>query len=185
MQVARQFSAVTQRLAVSPVIGFMRTILFLAIALLTMIAANPALASDGLSDFWVNDEQGWVVETKPCDSGLCGYLAGFRIDHPHAPDYVAVDDRNPDPARRADPLCGLQLIGGFKPSPRPDGKLVGGWVYDPDKGETYSAFITILDANTVKLRGYVAIPLFGRTITLRRETGVTTRCAVQPVSNRP
>lgn len=150
------------------------------IALLNAIAACTASASTDAADFWVNDEQGWVVETRPCDSGLCGYLAGFRIDHPHAPDYVAVDDRNPDPARRGDPLCGLQLIGGFKPSPRPDGKLIGGWVYDPDKGETYSAVITIIDANTVKLRGYVAIPLFGRTITLHRETDVTTRCAVPP-----
>ncbi len=132
------------------------------------------------TDFWGNQEQGWVVETKPCDTGLCGYLVGFRVTDPHDPGYVARDVHNPDLSRRAAPLCGLNLMGGFHPSKRIKGNWDDGWIYDPDTGKTYSGTISVVDADTVKLRGYIGISLFGRTLILHREKGVTTRCSASP-----
>jgi uncharacterized protein (DUF2147 family) len=143
-------------------------------------AAHAAVPSDYPTSVWVNAEEGWVVETRPCDSGLCGYLVGYRVTHPDDPDYVARDTHNPDPAKRGQALCGLMLMGGFNPSKRVPGKWEDGWIYDPDTGETYSGTVTVVDADTVKLRGYVGIPLFGRTMTLRRETGARQRCPAPP-----
>ncbi len=138
--------------------------------------AVPAVASTYPTDIWVNEQQGWVVETGPCDSGLCGRLIGFLEVRSHPPGYVPRDVHNPDPARRGEPLCGMLLMGGFNPSTRVNGRWEGGWIYDPDSGETYSGIIS-LSGDTVKLRGYVGIPLFGRTLTLHRETGAGLRCS--------
>jgi uncharacterized protein (DUF2147 family) len=44
-----------------------------------------------------------------------------------------------------------------------DGQWTGGRVYDPNSGNTYRGTITLIDADTLKLRGYVGITLFGRT----------------------
>jgi uncharacterized protein (DUF2147 family) len=156
--------------------------LFLSIALGLAGIAGPAHAAvePGAIGFWLNPEQGWVVETVHCDSGLCGYLVGFRKNA--SPDHVARDSHNPDPTRRGTPLCGIMLLGGFTPSTRAAGRWENGWVYDTDTGTTYVGIAQLIDANTIKLRGYVLIPLFGRTLTLIREVVTTNRCAT-PVGN--
>ena len=125
--------------------------------------------------FWLNQAQGWVVETKLCSSGLCGYLVGFRKNN--IPGHVARDRKNPDPKERDKPLCGLMLLGSFQPSKNEPGKWEDGWVYDPENGSTYTGNAEMIDPNTIKLRGYVVIPLFGRTLTLTRETGTINRCS--------
>ena len=128
--------------------------------------------------FWLNPDQGWVVETSACGAALCGKLVGFR--QTQSPDYVAIDRHNPDPKKRSRPLCGLVLLGSFTPSPKVAGKWDHGWVYDPDTGKTYSGEAQMIGSDTIELRGYILFPLFGRTLTLVRETGRITRCSVSP-----
>ncbi len=153
----------------------MRINIIQSLAALLVASAGTASAATYPNEFWRNDEQGWVVETKPCDSGLCAYLIDYRAIHDTAPGTVLRDIHNPDPARRAAPLCGLPLMGGFRPSR--DGAWDGGWVYDPDSGKTYSGTISVVDAATVKLRGYVGISLFGKTLTLHRSAEAPARCS--------
>lgn len=42
-------------------------------------------------------------------------------------------------------------------------KWTGGKILDPKKGKEYSCLIALEDANTLKVRGYIGNPLFGRT----------------------
>jgi hypothetical protein len=91
---------------------------------------------------------------------------------------VPRDSLNPDPAKRNTPLCGLQLLGGFRPSPHTADKWEHGWVYDPATGSTYKSTAQATDANTVVVRGYILIPLLGRTVTLTRVVGDIDRCSV-------
>ena len=74
------------------------------------------------------------------------------------------------------------MMGSFKPDSSNPGKWVGGWAYDPDGGSTYSGQMELADPNTLKLRGYVGIPLFGRTETWTRESAAPphNRCTVPP-----
>jgi uncharacterized protein (DUF2147 family) len=130
------------------------------------------------TSYWLNTEQGWVVENRPCSTGICSYLVGFRMVHPHPPGYIPRDDQNEDSMLRSRPLCGIQLTGGFDLKKRRNNKLEGGWVYDPETGRTYSAVLTLVNPNTVKLRGYVGIPLFGRTVTMHRESDPGPSCAM-------
>jgi len=157
----------------------------LSIAIAFGLTSLTGLAGPAMADskpqaigFWLNQEQGWVVETVSCDSGICGYLVGFRKTRGDG--YVPTDVRNPDANKRNAPLCGLKLLGGFTPTKDTATKWENGWVYDPDTGSTYRGVAEVLDANTVAVRGYVLLPLFGRTLTLVRETGPVTRCTIPP-----
>ena len=149
----------------------------LALGLAGALGSAPATqaAEPEALGLWLNAAQGWVVETVACESGLCGYLVSFLKGNSVI---VARDSQNPDTTKRGTPLCGLMLLGNFKPSKKIDEKWENGWVYDPETGSTYTGDAEMTDANTVSLRGYVLIPLFGRTLTLTRETGTLKRCSV-------
>ncbi len=153
-------------------------LLALALGLAGSLHAAAAADEPGALGFWVNLAQGWEVEAKTCNTGICGYLVGFRKTRYAG--YVAKDSRNPDPQKRARPLCGLMMLGGFVPSAAANGTWDHGWVYDPDSGSTYTGEAQLVDPDTIKVRGYVLIPLFGRTITLTREIAAIDRCSVPP-----
>ena len=154
-----------------------RLLLCFALLLLNAAAAaNPAPAEPFPTEFWVSQTYGWTVETAPCGSGLCGYLVDFKLK-PDAPSgYQPVDAHNPDRTKRGDRMCGHIVMGGFHPSKDPNVTWDGGWVYDPDNGTTYSGKITLVDKDTVRLRGYLGIPLLGRTLVLHRQAAPPQLC---------
>ncbi|HWR36781.1 MAG TPA: DUF2147 domain-containing protein [Clostridia bacterium] len=65
------------------------------------------------------------------------------------------------------PILGLVFLSGF--SPDNDG-WSGGTVVDPENGKTYRGKIKAIGADKLQLRGYVGIPLLGRTETWVRLT---------------
>lgn len=77
-----------------------------------------------------------------------------------------VDKNNPDKAKRNNLVIGLVILKGFKF----DGgdEWESGDIYDPESGKTYSSYLFLKDKNTLKVRGYVGISLFGRTETWSR-----------------
>lgn len=79
------------------------------------------------------------------------------------------DDNNPDPKLRAREMIGAAIVWGMKF----DGKdtYTDGHCYDPVGGKTYSGKATLETptANKLELRGYVGIPLFGRSDTWVRQ----------------
>jgi uncharacterized protein (DUF2147 family) len=98
-----------------------------------------------------------------------------RIVHLEEPDFPADHDRagqpkvdleNPDPKLRERPILGLTVLQGFEHAG--GGRWTGGTIYDPANGKTYRAQITLDGRDRLQLRGYVGIPLFGRTSTWRR-----------------
>ncbi len=129
--------------------------------------ARPALDSS-LAGNWVTPDRS-VVEVLPCSDGaLCARLLSLgRSDAPKT------DLNNPDAAMRTRALCGLTIGTGFMP----DGadKAKDGKIYDPESGKTYSGQMQG-QGDTLKLRGYVGTPLFGRTETWHRANGVPVAC---------
>lgn len=69
------------------------------------------------------------------------------------------DKKNPDPALRSRPDLGLELLKDFTFDG--DNVYSGGTVYDPKNGKTYCCKMT-MEGNTLKIRGYIGISLFGR-----------------------
>ncbi len=116
------------------------------------LAGSPAT---GLMGDWLTKD-GSVVRVAGCaPDAICLTLVKVNAQAP-----VSTDAKNPDAKLRGRRLCGMKIGEGFKP----DGHdaAVGGRVYDPMSGRTYSGKI-VRDGETLKLRGYVGVALFGRT----------------------
>ena len=77
-----------------------------------------------------------------------------------------VDNNNPDKTKRNNPVIGLIILIGFRFDG--DDEWESGDIYDPESGKTYSSYLTLKDKNTLKVRGYIGISLFGRTETWTR-----------------
>ncbi len=77
-----------------------------------------------------------------------------------------VDSNNPDNEKSKNPIIGLVMLAGFKFNG--DDEWKGGDIYDPESGKTYSSYIYLKDKNTLRVRGYVGVSLFGRTETWTR-----------------
>ncbi len=77
-----------------------------------------------------------------------------------------VDKNNKDESKRNTPIIGLRLVGGFKWEG--ENRWEGGTIYDPETGNEYKCNITLIDRNTMNIRGYIGISMFGRTDTWKR-----------------
>lgn len=122
-----------------------------------------------ITGVWVNaDEDGWI-ELQVVEGELTGVIVGSPQD-PDNEKPSRLDDENPDPALRSRKLLGLQILHGFRHDR--EGRWVGGRIYDPNSGNTYRGTITVIDQDTLDLRGYVGISLFGRTETWRRKNKI-------------
>jgi uncharacterized protein (DUF2147 family) len=94
-----------------------------------------------------------IVEITPCGASICGRLIdsdSIRADPQRR------DIHNQDPAQRQRPLKGLMMLQGFHGGAS---QWDGGSVYNPDDGGTYHGTLTMVDANTLKVRGCVVWPL--------------------------
>lgn len=128
-------------------------------------AAQTGLAGQGdIEGRWLSgDGDGWI-EIRLVGDSLEGVIAGSpntKEDDP--PRY---DDLNPEPSLRDRALDGMTIMSGF----RYDGenKWTGGSIYDPNSGKTYRCILTQVNRNTIKVRGYIGVSLFGRSDTWTR-----------------
>lgn len=74
---------------------------------------------------------------------------------------AANDAKNPNPALRNRAVIGLVILEKFRYDG--DNTWQDGAIYDPREGKTYACKLTLKDVNTLSVRGYVGLSLFGRT----------------------
>lgn len=122
--------------------------------MLAMIWAAAALGqAESAAGRWITETRHGIVEIMPCGTAICGRLVdsdSIRADP------QARDKNNKDPAQRQRLLKGLPMLWGFTGRAR---QWEGGSVYNPDDGGTYHGTVTIVDANTLKVRGCIIWPL--------------------------
>ena len=124
----------------------MSTLLFAA-----LLAAAPA--ADDVVGRWKTETRNGVVEVQKCGASICGRLLssdGLRANP------ALTDSQNKDAALRSRPLKGITILSGFT---RADGAWTGGTIYKADEGKTYSATVTPIDADHLKVRGCIFVPL--------------------------
>ncbi len=118
----------------------------------------PAIHADsptsGVLGDW-REPAGSVIRIAPCGGSLCATLVAISKGAP-----TRVDGNNPDPAQRNRPLCGLQIGEGFHG--KDPNRAEGGRLYDPRSGKTYKGNMTS-EGNTLLLRGFIGVAMFGRT----------------------
>ena len=110
-------------------------------------------------NLWYNEEKTAKIQVyKATDGKFYGKIVWLK--EPNKDGKPKTDDKNPDEARKKDPIIGLLLLKGFKK----DGDMGynDGTIYDPKNGKTYSCKIT-REGDKLDVRGYVGLSLFGRT----------------------
>ena len=120
--------------------------------LLAAVFALGAIAQ-GIVGTW-REPTGSVIQIDSCGHDLCARLIAISKSAP-----TDVDINNPDPTKRATPLCGLLIGRGFQPTDTAHAE--GGFLYDPKSGKTYRGSMKA-DGDRLELRGYVGVKLFGR-----------------------
>ena len=99
-----------------------------------------------------------------------------RINFVQAPDgtYMGIvswsaepkkDVNNKDPKLRDRPIVGIVIMWHLRYD---DGEYVDGYVYNTEDGGTYRMKAEVLSPESLKIRGYVGIALFGQTKTWSR-----------------
>lgn len=63
------------------------------------------------------------------------------------------------------PVLGMDILTGLE---KDDDEWSGGAILDPRNGKIYQCYIKLVNANKLKLRGYIGISLFGKTEYMER-----------------
>lgn len=124
--------------------------------------ASPATeaASSPIVGHWLSEKEKLVVEFYPCKDELCGRIVWLA--NPYRSDGKPKrDDRNPDPALRDRPYCGMEVIHGL--SPAGDGVWEDGRAYDPKRGRSFDLEVRVRNEDEIKVRAYLGIKLLGKT----------------------
>jgi uncharacterized protein (DUF2147 family) len=111
-----------------------------------------------LGEWWTENNQGRIRFTRDRDGTYRGTTTCCKPDKP-TEDHPAVDLHNPNPKRRGRSTVGIVLIWKLAFEA---GEYIDGYVYNPRDGKTYRFEAKMVDKNTVKIRGYMGIPLLGQ-----------------------
>jgi uncharacterized protein (DUF2147 family) len=142
----------------------MRVLAMLALIVFTATTALGARESEILG-IWKTEKDDSKVEIFRCGSRICGKIVWLK-----KPAYTdskegvvgtpIIDRKNPDPALKSRPVLGLQILNDF--TKKGDDTWANGTCYDPISGNTYKGKIHLAAPDRLELRGYIGIPLFGR-----------------------
>lgn len=133
-----------------------------AVASLAPLAAAPAgsPANAPLLGYWLSGKEKLVLEFYECGAEVCGRIAWLAKPY-NSRGTLRRDTKNPDPALRDRPWCGIEVVRGL--TPNGDGEWESGKVYDPKGGQTYSLAVKHKGDGRLELRAYVGLKLFGKT----------------------
>lgn len=149
-----------------------KSIVILVMSIMAATTTAHAASGDDILGVWNNEEKDAKIEIFKCNGKYCGkivfakepnYPADSKEGVPGTP---RLDGKNPDKAKKSRPIIGLQMVNDFIFAGK--GVWKDGSVYDPKNGKSYRGKITLVSPNKLDLRGFVGIPLFGRTTTWTR-----------------
>ena len=125
-------------------------------ATLSLLLPGWAAGQDTPTGRWLTQDKEAVIAIEPCGSALCGRIVGVTLDHPD--DALPLDNEGHS-------QCGLTIIRGGMP----DGEQANGeqiWairITDPRDGKAYRARMWLDEQRRLHVRGYIGVPLLGRT----------------------
>lgn len=132
--------------------------LFFGIAFLSL---TTMAQSDAILGDWYNQEKDAVIKiTKSEGETFQGQIV-WMLNPNDENGLPKVDNLNPDESLQTRPRMGMVMMYDFAFDA--DNVWDDGEIYDPKSGNTYSGTITLTSENNLDLRGYVGLPIFGRT----------------------
>jgi len=131
----------------------MKYIPLLALLVLVMPFSARAETVDA-TGLWLTENERSVIEVSQCGVSLCGNIYWIIEGG------MEFDSKNPDEAKRGTPMCGLPILWGMTPT-GPE-TWAGGKIYKADEGDIYNATMQMLPTGKLLVRGYVGMPLLGK-----------------------
>lgn len=163
-------TASEKEIAVRSILGGIAatTAILLGLAVQLAPASVQGQAAQGISGLWLDHGGKAAIEVKGCGGEMCGNIVWLKdpLDPRGKP---WTDMLNPDKAKRKQPVCGLQIIGGLKPGS--NGSWQDGWIYDPEEGKNFNVELSLSDTNTLKVFGYAGVRLLSETMHWKRMAG--------------
>ena len=148
--------------------------------LLCFLGPAAALAApqppEAIAGFWQTEGDEAVIRIAVDGHRFPGTIVWLAEDHYPGDDpkgmggQPVVDRYNPDPAKQARPLIGLQLLKNlhYHVSDNDRARWVDGRIYDTEHGKWYDCNLWLADADHLKVHGYIGVPLLGKTTTWTR-----------------
>lgn len=147
----------------------------LLIVSLTLMSWQIAPVMASPTGVWCVEGGASRVEISLCGNALCGRIVWLQSAFDRHSREVR-DTHNPDAALRHRKVLGLTILRGLKKPSGRDRVWQDGTIYDPNNGKTYTCRLTLGGENRLRLRGFVGIPLFGRTTVWTRASAANHAC---------
>ncbi len=120
---------------------------------------------------WLTGDHRGVIRITACGGEICGQIIGQDVP-PGEP---------PPRDNKGRIECGQTILHGS----RTEALLWSGQIVDPDDGSAYRATYRLVASDTLALRGYILLPLFGRTQNWTRFHGpIGAECRFTPPDGR-
>lgn len=137
---------------------------FILLFILSPLCIYAQKEADAVMGVWYTGAKQSKIEIYTCGKQYCGRIVW--LGEPDTNGKPKTDKNNPDEKLRSRPIIGMVLMKNFTYS----GNNVweDGEIYNPKSGKTYSCKMTLIDKNTLDLRGFIGISLIGKTDTWTR-----------------
>ncbi len=146
--------------------------IFFAFLLLFLSVSKVSLANnpDAIIGYWKTGEGNGIIHIYKQGDKYYGKIAVMKEPNDPKTGKPKLDVKNDNKQLQNRPLLGLVNLRDFKFVKQNLWKE--GNIYDPKTGNDYSCKITMIDNNTIEVRGYMGISLLGRTDTWKRQNNL-------------
>ena len=139
----------------------------LSLIMMCFVASNTfAQQADAVLGVWKNGEGTGMVQVYKKGDKYFGKLVWLKVAN-DADGKPRTDINNPEENLKTRQLKGLENLRDF--TFKGENKWEGGRIYDPKTGSDYSCEMKLIDDNTLEVRGYIGVSLFGRTDVWKRQ----------------
>ncbi len=151
----------------------MKTLIALLCLALSCVLPNAHAAdANEIVGYWKVESNEAIIHIYARDGKYFGNIAWLRdpvYGTNEGQDWAGkpvVDRNNPDASQRNRPILGLEILSGL--IFEDDEGWENGKIYNSDDGRVYQCKVWLADIKTLKFRGFIGIPLLGKTTTWTR-----------------
>jgi uncharacterized protein (DUF2147 family) len=145
---------------------FISRLFFVSLFLSLSFQYSWANDGDKVLGLWKNGEGTGIVQIYKKGDKYFGKIVWLKI--PNNPDGTPrTDVNNPEESLRKKPLKGLENLRNFEFVSK--NVWENGQIYDPKTGNDYSCEMKLVNENTLEVRGFIGVSLFGKTDVWKRQ----------------
>jgi len=124
-----------------------------------------------ITGFWITETGEGIVEVYMDKGKYYGRLVSLKNPNDENGN-AAVDKKNPDKSLRTRKLVGILILDSFEYN-KEERDWENGKVYDPNMGHEANGILSLVDSETLKVKGYVGFKWISKSETWKRTSKKT------------